>query len=42
MTDTETAPATRDRRTGPARRAARPLAVATALALGLSALVAPR
>jgi predicted extracellular nuclease len=40
MTDTETAPATRDRRTGPARRAARPLAVATALALGLSALVA--
>lgn len=40
MTETDTAPATRDRRSGPARRIARPLAVATALALGLSALVA--
>jgi predicted extracellular nuclease len=44
MTDTQTAPgsgsASGQRRSGPARRAARPLAVATALALGLSALVA--
>ncbi len=40
MTETDTAPASRERRSGPGRRIARPLAVATALALGLSALVA--
>ncbi|WP_254654415.1 ExeM/NucH family extracellular endonuclease [Clavibacter tessellarius] len=42
MTCTETAPASGspERRSGQARRIARPLAVATALALGLSALVA--
>jgi predicted extracellular nuclease len=42
MTCTETAPASgsRERRSGPSRRVARPLAVATALALGFSALVA--
>ncbi len=42
MTETDTAAASgsRERRPGSARRVARPLAVATALALGLSALVA--